>query len=363
MKRVLISDWFEKFGGAEKVVQAICEVYKFDHYFAYIDLMPESTKIKVFGKNIIVYQSNVLKKFGKKFRFLMPFFPIIVKQFNSDTSKKYSSNLIISSSWILSKGFKLDGALHICYLQARNFKYVWDESHLYFKGVFKLFSFIKVYLQKFDIQSAQNPDFLISNSIFVQQWTKRKYHRDSVVIYPPVDVEDFYITDTMEDYYITVGRLEPYKRFDVVIDAFTKNNKKLIVIGDGSEMKYLKSKSGPNIVFLGFSDKNVIKDYLSKAKAFVYAGVEDFGIVLVEAHASGIPTLVYNGGAANEIVTEENGVFYNEQNSESLNKSIEIFEKNYNMFCKNKIRETSLKYSKERFKLEFKQFVDSKIKS
>lgn len=361
MKKVFISDWFEKFGGAEKVVQAICEIYKFDHYFGYIDLMPAETKVKVFGNNVYINQSRILRVFGKKFRFLMPFFPLIAKEFNIDSSKKFNSNVIISSSWIMSKGFNLHGGVHICYLQARNFKYVWDESDLYFKGVFKLLSFIKPYLQKFDIKSAQNPDFLISNSIFVQQWTKNRYNRDSIVIYPPVDVEDFYISNTMEDYYITVGRLEPYKRFDVVIDAFRKNKKKLIVIGDGSELKYLKSKSGSNITFLGFLDKNIIKDYLAKAKAFVYAGVEDFGIVIVEAHASGIPTIVFNGGASNEIVTKENGVLYNEQNFDSLNNSIELFEKEYEKFNKKKIRETSLKFSKNRFKVEFKQFVDSKI--
>lgn len=361
MKKALISDWFEKFGGAEKVVQAICEIYNFDQYFAYIDLMPLNVKQKVFGNNIFVNESKILKLFGKRFRMLLPIFPFVVNDLNRK-SKNYRCDLIISSSWALSKGFKLKGAKHICYLQARNLKYVWDEADLYYTGILKLFSFTKYYLRKFDIKTAQNPDILISNSKFVQTWTKQHYNRDSIVVYPPVDVEDFTINEEKEDYYITIGRLEPYKRFDIIINAFNKSNKKLLVLGSGSQLEKLKQKANDNISFLGFKGKDEIKNLLSKAKAFVYSGVEDFGIVYVEALASGIPVIAYRGGAVPEIVEQgKDGILFHTQESDSLNEAIEQYEKTNEKFDAVTIKEKANRFSKKRFQTEFRQVVKSII--
>jgi glycosyltransferase involved in cell wall biosynthesis len=359
IKTAFITDWLDKYGGAERVVTAINEIYEFDYYYAYVNMMSSQLQKKTFaGREVNVISSNIMSVFKYKFRVTMPFFPLIINKFNKQT-KNNEIDLLISSSWTMSKGYRSGNELHICYLQARNFKYIWEEADLYFKGPLKLVSFIKGYLQRFDLKSARNPDYLISNSIFVKNWVKEKYKRDSVVIYPPVDVEDFYISDTSEDYYITVGRLEPYKRFDIIVEAFTNNKMKLVVIGDGTELKYLKSIAGSNIEFKGYLDKEKIKDYLSKSKAFVFAGVEDFGIVIIEAHASGVPSIVFKGGAANEIINEVNGLCYEIQSSDSLNKKIIDFENQYLLYDKNKIRESSLKFSKERFKYEMKTYIES----
>lgn len=359
MKSAFITDWLDKYGGAERVVTAINEIYEFDYYYAYVNKMTPELQKKTFGgRDVAVISSDIMSVFKYKFRILMPFFPYIIKAFNRQTSEN-TIDLIISSSWAMSKGYRSGNELHVCYLQARNFKYVWDEADLYFKGPLKAFSFIKGYLQKFDLESARNPNYLISNSIFVQNWVKEKYKRDSIVIYPPVEVEDFYISNLTEDYYITVGRLEPYKRFDVVVEAFTLSKKKLIVIGDGTQLHYLKSIAGKNVEFVGYLDKSEIRNYLSKAKAFVYGGVEDFGIAIVEAHASGIPVIAFNGGASNEIVTTLNGLCYNKQNSQSLNKEIDVFENQIHIYNKEKIRESSLKFSKKRFQDEIKTYIDS----
>jgi glycosyltransferase involved in cell wall biosynthesis len=357
-KTAFITDWLDKYGGAERVVTAINEIYEFDYYYAYVNKMsPQVQKITFAGREVKIISSNIMSCFKYKFRVTMPIFPLIIKMFNKQT-KNNEIDLVISSSWTMSKGYRIGKEIHVCYLQSRNFKYVWDEADLYFKGPIKLLSFIKGYLQTFDLESAKIPDHLISNSLFVQNWVKEKYKRDSVVIYPPVDVEDFYISDGVGDYYITVGRLEPYKRFDIVIEAFTKNKKKLVVIGDGTELKNLKSIAGSNIEFTGYLEKVKIKEYLSKSKAFVFAGVEDFGIVIVEAHASGVPSIVFNGGAATEIVNEVNGLCYEIQSAESLNEKIIDFENQYSHYNKNNIRESSLKFSKERFKCELKRYVE-----
>lgn len=358
MKKAFITDWLDKFGGAERVVAAINEIFIFDYYFAYTNQMKEDDLQRTFGRsNVKILTSNILSLAGKNFRFLLPIFPFISDNFNKQIKKKDVS-ILISSSWVLSKSFRLDNEIHICYLQARNFKYVWDEVDLYFKGPKKILKFLIKPLRKFDLESAKNPDYLIANSQFVQNWVLEKYKRHSEVIYPPVDVDDFYISKSTEGYFITVGRLEPYKRFDIVVEAFTKNGCPLIVIGDGTQLQYLKSIAGPNIIFKGFLNKDQIRKYLSEAKAFVYAGVEDFGIVIVEAHASGIPTIVFEGGASKEIVNSSNGLCYKEQNANSLNKMLKSFEDRYSNYDKLEIRKSSLKYSKSRFKLEFKQYVE-----
>jgi glycosyltransferase involved in cell wall biosynthesis len=361
MRAAFITDWLEKYGGAERVVTAINEIQKFDYYYAYINKM-DMTKQKytLGGREVVVVQSNILSIFKKRFRLLTPFFPLIVKSFNIQT-KKNSIDLVVSSSWALSKSYRVGDEIHICYLQARNFKYVWEESALYFKGPIKLFSFLKPYLQKFDKSGAMNPDFLIANSHFVKEWVKEKYNREATVIYPPVDVDDFFISELKEDYFITVGRLEPYKRFDVLVEAFNENGKKLFVIGDGSELKKLQKKANENITFLGFKTKDDIKALLSKSLAFVYSGVEDFGIALVEALASGVPVIAYKGGAAEEIVNQDNGILFNHQSPLSVNQAIDEFSSKINSYNPTIIRYTSLKFSKERFQQEYKNYVEEVV--
>jgi len=362
IRKAFITDWLEKYGGAERVVTAISEVYDFDYYYAYINKMNEQTQAMTFaGKKVIVEDSLILNKFKKRFRYLLPFFPYIVRQFNLQTQNN-KVDLVISSSWALSKAYRIGNEVHVCYLQARNFKYVWDEADMYFKGPLKLLNPLKTFLQRFDLRTATNPDYLIANSKFVSNWVRKHYNREATVIYPPVDVEDFYISPNRGDYYISVGRIEPYKRFDLIVDAFKSNKMPLKIIGDGTQLKKLKKNSAlnPNIEYLGFRSKADIIDLVSKAKGFVYAGVEDFGIVLVEALASGVPVIAYRDGAAEEIVTDgETGVLYDEQTHTALNAAIENFENIQQHFVGTDLRQTALKFSKVRFKNELATFINN----
>jgi len=362
MKKAIITDWLDKYGGAERVVTAICEVIDFDYYYAYINKMDPDKQILTFGnKKVDIIQSNWFKNFKPFFRFMMPLFPAVVSTFNRQT-KKNQVGLVVSSSWVLSKGYRVGKEKHVCYLQARNFKYVWEEADMYFRGPLKLLSFLKKPLQRFDVRAAANPDILISNSLFVKNWVKEKYNRDSHVIYPPVEVDDFFISDTRDDYFITVGRLEPYKRFDLIVDAFKKNGKRLLVVGDGSVLPKLKKNAGDNIEFLGFKNKSEIKHLLSKARAFVYAGVEDFGIAVVEALASGTPVIAFSGGASKEIIEDQRtGVLYNEQNVTALVDAVNHFETVEENFEAAEIRNKALKFSKQRFQREFLGLINATI--
>jgi len=362
IRKAFITDWLEKYGGAERVVTAISEVYDFDYYYAYVNKMNEQTQAMTFGgKKVVVEDSVVLNKFKKRFRYLLPLFPIMVWQFNRQT-RKNKVDLVISSSWALSKAYRISSEIHVCYLQARNFKYVWDEAYLYFKGPLKLLYPIQIFIQKFDLRTSRNPDYLIANSQFVRNWAQRHYNRTATVIYPPVDVEDFYISPIREDYYITVGRIEPYKRFDIIVDAFKINKMPLKIIGNGTQLKKLKKNSttDSNIEYMGFRTKSEIMEMVSKAKGFIYAGVEDFGIVLVEALASGVPVIAYRDGAAEEIVQDgKTGVLYDTQSPEALNAAIQKYESIQHGFKSTDLRESVLKFSKSRFMEEFEAFINN----
>jgi glycosyltransferase involved in cell wall biosynthesis len=362
IRKAFITDWLEKYGGAERVVTAISEVYDFDYYYAYVNKMNEETQTMTFaGKKVIVEDSPILNKFKKRFRYLLPFFPFMVWHFNRQT-RKNKVDLVISSSWSLSKAYRIGSEVHVCYLQARNFKYVWDEAYLYFKGPLKLLYPLKIFIQRFDLRTSKTPDYLIANSEFVSNWVQRYYNREATVIYPPVDVDDFYISPNREDYYITVGRIEPYKRFDIIVDAFKSNKKPLKIIGNGTQLKKLKENSAAdsNIEYMGLRSKSEIIEMVSKAKGFVYAGVEDFGIVLVEALASGVPVIAYREGAAQEIVQDgRTGVLYDDQTPGALNAAIQKYENILHDFVSADLRESAFKFSKSNFKEQFAAFINN----
>ena len=287
---------------------------------------------------------------------------MILRFFTREIKIDRDIDLLISSSHAVAKSVHSPDCLHISYFQARNLKYIWEEQGLYFKGIKSIFKIFIPYLQKFDLEGATKPDYIIANSNFVQDWIRKTYKRDSEVIYPPVDVADFLLSLDRSDYYVTVGRLEQYKRFDIIVQAFSGTQKKLIVIGDGSQKNYLQSIASDNIEFTGFLPKVDIINYVSKAKAFIFAGVEDFGIAPVEAQACGTPVICLGQGGTKETVLDGiTGVHFDSQTTEDLLEAIEYFEQNENKFEPTAIRKNALRFSKERFEKEIKEFVEEKF--
>lgn len=369
MKIALVHDWLDKYGGAERVVTCIDQMIEIDYYFTYADVMSDKDKLRMFNGRIPeIKTSQMMKRLGRYFRNALPFFPAVVKSFNKELKKHDSVDLIISSSWSLSKGVRLGSAKHICYLQARNLKYVWEEYDNYFKGsIGKALTPMRKGIQRFDIKMANNPDWLISNSIFVQKWVKKHYKLESTVIYPPVNVERFTLrTANISDasYYVTVGRLVPYKRMDIIIQAFVLNKKKLIVIGDGTDRLKLEeiAKKSPNISFTGFLSTEEIDKYIGNSKAFIFASLEDFGIAPVEAQACGTPVIAYGkGGSLETVVENKTGVFFYEQNAAAINDAINKFEKISTVFDIELIAQNSQKFSVQNFKKEFSNFIKDHI--
>ena len=225
------------------------------------------------------------------------------------------------------------------------------------------------YMRLWDNRTANNVDYFISNSKYIAKRIQKCYRRTAEVIYPPVAVHDFTLCLQKEDYYLTASRMVPYKKIDLIVEAFSKMlDKKLVVIGDGTQFEKVKSKVKKleNIVLLGYQPFEVLKEKMQKAKAFVFAAEEDFGIVPVEAQACGTPVIAYGKGGALETVInydKENptGIFFKEQTADSIVNAVKIFEKNITLFKPENCRKNAERFSEARFRNEFKQFIENKI--
>lgn len=354
---ILVMDWLDEYAGSEQIAKYLNEQYTFSKVYCLINIMPESSLKKIFGEKIPEIETTRLRYFKKYFRYFLPLFPYFLK----DIKIKEKNSLIISVTHCVVKGIEFDSSSnHVSYLVARNLKYVWEEKDLYFVGVRKLFSFIIHYLRKFDIKMSQKPNKLISVSNFVSNWAQTKYRREVYTLNPPVNIDDFNLCEFKDDFYVSVGRLEPYKRYDILIDAFNENKKKLVIIGDGSLMKELKQKAKENIKFKGYLFPEKSKKYLEKAKGFVFCGKEDFGIALLEPQICGTPVITYRaGGALDTVVEGITGVFFDNQDSTSLISCIEKFETM--KFNPHEIHNHAKKFSVESFKEKFSIFIKENV--
>ncbi|QXP63427.1 MULTISPECIES: glycosyltransferase [unclassified Polaribacter] len=352
-KKILVMDWLDAYAGSEQVVKYLHQKYNFDKVYVLINIMPKENLKKIFGNKVIPIETTFLKIFGSKFRAALPLFPFFLKQLKV----KEENALIISVTHSVVKGISYKkSSKHISYLVARNLKYVWEEKELYFKGIKKIGSFIIPSMRRFDIRMSKKPTVIISVSDFVSNWAIDKYKRKVYTINPPVNVDDFEYCEEKEDFYVSVGRLEPYKRYDLLIDAFNKNGKKLVIIGDGSLMKEFKDKANKNIEFKGYLFPEESKQLLKKAKAFVFCGKEDFGIALLEPQVCGTPVIAYgSGGALDTVLENKTGIFFREQTVASLTDAINKFE-SIKFNCKS-IREHSLGFSIDNFKNKFHKKV------
>ena len=282
-------------------------------------------------------------------------------------------NVILSSSHAVSKGV-LTGPdqMHICYVHSP-IRYAWDLQHQYLKesgldrglkGMLAKWLLHKIRI--WDCRTTNGVDHFVANSQFIARRIKKVYGRDADVIYPPVDVERFNFCSEKEDYYVTASRLVPYKRVDLIVDAFSgMPDKKLVVIGDGSEMKKIKSKAAGNVEILGYQTNDVMQKYMERARAFIFAAEEDFGITPVEAQACGTPVIAYGKGGSLETVRpfgvmHPTGILFDQQTPQSVIAAVQHFEKIKDNFVAEDCRNHAMKFSSERFKKEMGEYISSK---
>ena len=356
MRSALVHDWLiSGVGGGEKVLEAIHRLFPSPIY----TLVQNKSKLQGTYFQDLEIHSSFIQKFPKaetKYKNYLPFFPLAIEQFDVT-----SFDLVISSSHCAAKGIITSpDQLHVCYCHTP-MRYAWDLTHEYLKecrgikgALARLFLH---YLRGWDAQSAQRVDHFVANSEYVAQRIKKFYGRSAKVIYPPVDLSLFQKREDKEDFYITASRFVPYKKIDLIVEAFAKMpDKKLVVIGDGPEWKKVKEKAAANIELLGYQPDSVLKSCLQKAKAFVFAAVEDFGILPVESMACGTPVIAYGKGGLKETVIDgETGLFFADQSVGSLIEAIERFETVE--FDSEKCRRRAEFFSQTRFNDEFKQFI------
>lgn len=371
MKVAIIHEWLTNYAGSERVLEQIISLYSEADLFCVVDFLPSNQRDFIKNKKTNVSFIQKLPFAKKKFRNYLPLMPIAVEQFDLS-----GYDVVISSSHAVAKGI-ITGpdTLHVSYVHSP-MRYAWDLQHQYLretgldKGIRSAITRMMLHkLRLWDFKSSAGVDSFLANSHFIARRIKKVYRRESTVIHPPVDVENFEMELTKEDYYFTASRMVPYKKIDLIVEAFANMpNKKLVVIGDGPEYQKIKNKSKSNITLLGYQESDILKRYMQRAKAFVFAAEEDFGIIPVEAQACGTPVIAFGKGGALETVkgldsSSPTGVFFEEQSIASIINAITIFESNYEMFLPINCRQNALEFSIESFKRKFKEFIDQEYKT
>lgn len=367
MKIALVHEWLtpKATGGSELVVKEILQFID-AQLFALIDF--ESV-----NPHSYLYQRDIKTTFLQHFPFsrhgvqkYLPLLPLAIEQLNLT-----EYDVVLSSSHAVAKGvITRPEQLHICYCHTP-MRYAWDLTFDYLdgtpagKGIQGIFTrYLLHQLRQWDVISANRVDFFIANSHHTARRIWRCYRRKAKVIYPPVQVAQFPYKADKSDYYLTVSRLVSYKKVSMIVEAFNRNSLPLVVIGDGAEMDYIRAMAQPNITLLGSVDDKTLKEYMSNAKAFVYAACEDFGIAIVEAQACGTPVIAYAGGGALETVIDireqqiGTGVLFSPQTVEGLLEGVKTFTILEKEFKPENARIQAEKFSAERFKQDYLAFFD-----
>lgn len=368
MKVAIVCDWLVVYAGAERVLEEIIKLYPAADLFAVVDFLPQNLKGFILHKPVQTTLVQHLPFARQKYRSYLPLMPLAIEQLDLS-----GYDLVISSSHAVAKGVITGPAqLHICYMHSP-MRYAWDLQHQYLRET-KLDRGLKGWaarwllhkMRMWDVRSANGVDHFVANSRFIARRIEKVYRRESTVIYPPVNVFDFPLCHAKEDFYLTASRMVPYKRMELIVQAFARMpDKKLLVVGDGPEYRNIKAVTPANVTLLGYQNTEVLSSYLQKAKAFVFAAEEDFGIVPVEAQACGTPVIAYGRGGALETVRgldhpEPTGVFFGEQTADAIVDAVRRFEATDRIKAQN-CRNNALKFSADRFSLQFSRLVESKL--
>lgn len=369
MRVAVVCDWLIVYAGAERVLEQILQIFPDADLFCLVDfLVPEDRGFILHKKPQTTFiQRLPLAK--SRYRSYLPLMPLAIKRL--DVS---GYDLILSSSHAVAKGITTGpDQLHLSYVHSP-MRYAWDLQRQYLQdagldeGIRGAMAKILLhYLRIWDKRSSNDVDYFAANSSYIAGRIAKAYGRESEVIYPPVDVEYYRMHKDKEDFYLTVSRLVPYKKVGLLAEAFNAMpEKRLVVIGDGPEFEKIKKMAKGNIKLMGYQKSEVLREMMQKAKAFVFAAEEDFGITPLEAQACGTPVIAYGRGGALETVlplgTEKpTGIFFKEQTAESIQEAVACFEKERAVFTPESCRENALRFSAERFRESFARFVNDKI--
>lgn len=363
MRTAVVHEWLVTYAGSERVAEQMLLLYPDADLFSLVEFLPPELKFFIQHKPVTTSFLQKLPFANPHFRNYLPLMPLAIEQF--DLSEY---DLILSSNHAVAKGVTTRAdQLHICYVHTP-IRYAWDLQQQYLQGA-KLTRGLKAgltqlvlhYLRLWDVATANRVDYFIANSRYVARRIQKTYRRSAKIIYPPVAIDRFSPNPQRDDFYFVLSRFVPYKRVDLIVEAFTHLGLPLVVVGDGAERHYLQSIAGKNITFLRHQPEATIVDLMQRCKAFVYAAAEDFGIALVEAQAAGAPVIAYGkGGATESIISGKTGLLFSEQTVESLIDAIKTFEAGQIKFDQAQIRQNAERFAPERFQRELSMYIDRK---
>lgn len=361
LKVALVHDWLDGAGGGERVLYDLHCMFPDAPIYT---LVYDEEKAPAWCKECDVHTTYIQDWpiLNKKRKLLLAFMPRAWESFDL-----MPYDLVISTCASCCKGvLTRPDAEHICYMFSPT-RYVWDlyYDYLHGAGTFKGF-FMKRQIhdvRMWDFLAAQRVDHFLADSDFVGERVKKFYRRDAVTIYPGTNINPYPITEEPDDYYLVVSRFVRYKRVDIAVEACNKLGKRLVVIGSGGEEEdRLRKIAGPTVEFVGRVSDEEMQRWYSRAKAFLFPGIEDYGITPVEAQSAGVPVLAYGkGGALETVLDGETGLFFGEQSVEGMMECIERFEREGVLRSRHQIREHSLGFSTEAFKEKMGSFIEEKL--
>ncbi len=369
MKVALVHDWLVMRAGSERVVEEILGMYPQADLFTLVCQLPPGQDQMLKGRKLTTSFIQNLPGAKSRHRLFMPLMPIAIEQFDLS-----AYDLVISSSHAVAKGVITGpNQAHVSYIHSP-MRYAWDLQHMYlaesglargFKSM--LARLLLHYLRIWDTRTANGVDRMVANSAYIARRIAKVYNRQADVVFPPVDIENLPFGETREDFYLAASRMVPYKRMALIVSAFARMpHRKLVVIGDGPEMDLVRKNAGPNTQILGYQDNAVLHDHMRRAKAFIFAAEEDFGIIPVEAQACGAPIIAYGRGGALETVRglhgeEPTGVFFPRQDEAAIVAAVQDFETNGARITPQNCRRNAERFSRERFRQEFGALVDREV--
>lgn len=368
MRVAIVHDWLTVYAGAEKVLEQMLNIWPDADLFSVVDFLQAKDRHFVKGKRASTTFLQGFPKAATRYRSYLALMPLAIEQLDLS-----GYDVVVSSCHAVSKGV-ITGPdqLHVCYVHSP-IRYAWDLQHQYLaesrmnKGLKGWVArAVLHYIRIWDVRTANGVDRFVSNSQFIARRVAKVYRRSAAVVYPPVDIDAFSLVPDKEHFYLTASRLVPYKRIPLIIEAFSRMpDKTLIVIGDGPEFDKAQALATSNVRLLGYQPFDVLRDHMQRARAFVFAAEEDFGITPVEAQACGTPVIAFaRGGALETIrghsgVCSPTGVFFFEQSAEAIVGAVLEFEADPSAFKPWACRRNAERFSVPRFLDEFRSLVES----
>jgi glycosyltransferase involved in cell wall biosynthesis len=366
---VLVHDWLTGMRGGEKCLEPLCRRWPHARLLTLL-YRPGSVSPAIERTRIRASFLNALPGVEKYYRYLLPLMPFAAGW------RVLDAELVVSLSHAVAKSARPPkGVPHVCYCFTP-MRYAWHMKESYFRATgflgrlkARAIDALLSRIREWDRRTAERVTHFVAISNTVRDRIRDCYDRDAAVIYPPVDT-DFYTPSGQprEDFYLVVSALAPYKRFDLAVDACRRLGRKLVVIGSGQDFARLKAAAGPGVAFLGWQPDEVIRDHLRRARALLFPGEEDFGIVPLEAQACGCPVIGYGRGGLTETVrplgtaTDPTGVFFAEQTVDAVAEALERFERNADRFDPRAARRQAVLFRKERFEGELFGFLDTVLR-